>query len=239
MPLDARREEARDARRAALARPPLPCGAGRVRSDKESALSRASGSAAARSGAAPTWLCGTLAPVLSSRKPGGANQRTSKSCTTGFSITCVQIGRAALDPERGGARRVMYWEGPVGRGKDSRFHIPGQDTHSTVFHVPCVQEFMEFAGAQPVYFDQQALGQSAPKTTALYCSPNMMPAADELFGTLPLGVPDGERATVGFDADGKSKAKPLARYPLAMRMRLAVGEAFISPQAISTAHLRS
>ena len=60
--------------------------------------------------------------------------------------------------------------------------------------------------------------------TQIVCTANILPHFDELLGRLPLGVPDGARASVGFE-NGQSRAKPLKRYPMAMRLRLVTATA--------------
>jgi hypothetical protein len=64
---------------------------------------------------------------------------------------------------------------------------------------------------KPVYVDQGAAGADAPKTTAIYGTPNIIKHFDKLLGALPLATPSGGARTIGFDEQGSSKAKALAR----------------------------
>ena len=48
---------------------------------------------------------------------------------------------------------------------------------------------------QPVYVDQGSAGANAPKTTAIYGTPNIIVHLDALLGALPLAVPPGSART--------------------------------------------
>ena len=117
--------------------------------------------------------------------------------------------------------KCSWWEGPVGRGSDSAFAIPGQEQHSSMFHITCVRDALRKCSSRPVYFDQQPLGATSLKTTVVYGSPDILPHLDELLGSTPLAVPDGSKSTVGFNEQQQSKASALKQYPLGMRVRLA------------------
>ena len=77
--------------------------------------------------------------------------------------------------------------------------------------------------SQLVIIDQGSLGGSAPKTTALHCTPDLLPYVDRCFAGVLLGESNGE-STKGFDDQGKSKAAKLARYPPEFCARLATAQ---------------
>ena len=134
---------------------------------------------------------------------------------------CAHLARHVCHDADTKKDKFVWWEAPVGRGAGSPFAIVGQESHSPLFDMDLFVELASELHLQPVYVDQGSAGAVAPKTTAIYGSPNIIVHLDALLGALPLAVPPGSARTVGFDEQGVSKAKRLAKYPLELRARLA------------------
>ena len=134
---------------------------------------------------------------------------------------CAHLARHVCHDADTKRDKFVWWESPVGRGAGSPFAIVGQESHSPLFDMDLFVELANELRLQPVYVDQGSAGADAPKTTAIYGTPNIIEHLDALLGALPLAVPSGGARTVGFDEQGVSKAKGLAKYPLELRARLA------------------
>jgi hypothetical protein len=134
---------------------------------------------------------------------------------------CAHLARQVCHDADSKKDKFVWWEAPVGRGAGSPFAIVGQESHSPLFDMDLFVELASELHLQPVYVDQGSAGAVAPKTTAIYGTPNIIVHLDALLGALPLAVPPGSARTVGFDEQGVSKAKRLAKYPLELRARLA------------------
>lgn len=150
-----------------------------------------------------------LSPKDAVRRDDALQQYTA-CCAFARAVTCD-----------GSKNAFVWWEGPVKRGTGSAFKIVGQEMHSSVFEMTLFTELAAELNMRPVYVDQGSAGATSPKTTAIWCTPSLATHLDPLLGALPLATPPGDARTVGFDANGVSRAKPLARYPLEMRARLA------------------
>ena len=150
-----------------------------------------------------------LSPKDAVRRDDALQQYTA-CCAFARAVTCD-----------GNKNAFVWWEGPVKRGTGSAFKIVGQEMHSSVFEMTLFTELAAELNMRPVYVDQGSAGATSPKTTAIWCTPSLATHLDPLLGALPLAPPPGDARTVGFDANGVSRAKPLARYPLDMRARLA------------------
>ena len=134
---------------------------------------------------------------------------------------CATLARHVCHDAETKRDKFVWYEGPVGRGAGSPFAIVGQETHSPLFDMDHFIDLKRELALEPVYVDQGSIGAEAPKTTAIYGTPNIIEHLDTLLGALPLAAPSGGARTVGFDDQGVSKAKVLAKYPLELRARLA------------------
>ena len=135
--------------------------------------------------------------------------------------SCATLARHVCHDADAKRDKFVWWEGPVARGAGSPFAIVGQETHVSLFDMDLFVQLEHELTLKPIYVDQGAAGGDAPKTTAIYGTPNIIEHLDTLLGALPLATPSGEARTVGFDDQGVSKAKKFAQYPLELRARIA------------------
>ena len=152
---------------------------------------------------------------------------------------CATLARHVCHDDDTKHDKFVWWEGPVGRGAGSPFAIVGQETHSPLFDMDLFVELARELALKPVYVDQGSAGADAPKTTAIYGTPNIIEHFDTLLGALPLAAPSGGTSTVGFDEQGISKAKGLAKYPLELRARIACAMVRCARHLRSPAEIKS
>ena len=113
--------------------------------------------------------------------------------------TCGMLAQHVCHDADSKRRKFVWWEGPVGRGTGSPFAIVGYEAHLSMFEMDFFIELENELQLKPVYVDQGTMGADSPKTTAIYCTPNILEHFDTLLGALPLATPAGDARSVGFD----------------------------------------
>jgi hypothetical protein len=95
---------------------------------------------------------------------------------------CARLARHVCHDADSKRDKFVWWEAPVGRGAGSPFAIVGQESHSPLFDMDLFVELANELHLQPVYVDQGSAGADAPKTTAIYGTPNIIEHLDALLG---------------------------------------------------------
>ncbi|KOO34385.1 hypothetical protein Ctob_016321, partial [Chrysochromulina tobinii] len=103
---------------------------------------------------------------------------------------CARLARHVCHDADSKRDKFVWWEAPVGRGAGSPFAIVGQESHSSLFDMDLFVELANELHLQPVYVDQGSAGADAPKTTAIYGTPNIIEHLDALLGDVPSVVTD-------------------------------------------------
>jgi hypothetical protein len=79
-------------------------------------------------------------------------------------------------------------EAPPGRGKDSRFPIPGRESHTPMFDHPSILDARSATNATVLHFDQCMTrddpSNTPQKTTSLLVSPNKLRVVRHHFARL-------------------------------------------------------
>ena len=106
----------------------------------------------------------------------------------------IDIARPAV-----AAGKALWWEGPVGRGKDAGiWAIAGQEDHSPMWNLTIMRQFIADLQLSFVYADQGSAGGVSAKATAFLVTADLLASFNAEIGSLPLF--DGQRHLARWQA---------------------------------------